>query len=153
SQFCRCHSCESLLFRRHGRGGLRRRQQCDLHKTTSSVGSETGEGIRRPRVRGSPLCPCGPRRHFGQGSAASHAMCGFTALRAPASSRQWSWGLRQTAAPTREVSTPLGSVVVEQDAVHPRAAPPFPPETVTLARPRQMVPNLRLYPVSDIREA
>src|SRR5262249_560389 len=46
-------------------------------------------------------------------------------------------------------------VVIEQAevAIHPRSAPPFPPEAVTLACPRQVVPYLLLYPVADVREA
>src|SRR5712691_8389301 len=47
------------------------------------------------------------------------------------------------------------SVFIEQSevAVQPRFGPPFPPETVTLACPRQVAPNLLLHPVSDVREA
>src|SRR5712691_9494724 len=38
-------------------------------------------------------------------------------------------------------------------SIQPRFAPPLPTETVTLARARQMVPNLLFDPVADIREA
>jgi hypothetical protein len=46
-------------------------------------------------------------------------------------------------------------VIVEQSevAIQPRSAPPLPPEAATLARSRQVVPNLLLYPVADVREA
>jgi len=38
-------------------------------------------------------------------------------------------------------------------AVQPRSAPPLPPETATMARPRQVAPHLLVHPVSDVREA
>src|SRR5712691_2966863 len=38
-------------------------------------------------------------------------------------------------------------------SIQPRFAPPLPTETVTLARARQMVPNLLFDPVADVREA
>src|SRR5229473_8384092 len=38
-------------------------------------------------------------------------------------------------------------------AVQPRGAAPLPPETVTLAGPHQMVPNLLFDPVANVREA
>jgi len=43
------------------------------------------------------------------------------------------------------------SVRIEQSerAIEPRVAPPLPTETVTLARARQMVPNLLFDPIAD----
>src|SRR5712691_5437985 len=37
-------------------------------------------------------------------------------------------------------------------SIQPRFAPPLPAETVTLARTRQMVPNLLVDPVANVRE-
>ena len=47
------------------------------------------------------------------------------------------------------------AVLVEESerAVQPSATPPLPPETVTLARPSQVVQNLLFDPVANIREA
>ena len=47
------------------------------------------------------------------------------------------------------------AVLVEQPqrAVQPITTPPLPPEIVTLACPGQVVPNLFLHPVADVREA
>ena len=117
------------------------------------VGSGTGAVIRRQllgRVRGFPL-----RARVEVAvipspiPAASHAACGFAALRAPAPLRVKSYeALRLAAvASQRSVGHP---VVVEQPqvAVQPRSVPPFPAEAVTLARTRQVAPNLLLDPVS-----
>src|SRR5437899_3922489 len=50
----------------------------------------------------------------------------------------------------------MGDPVLMEEAersIQPRVAPPLPAESVTLARARQMVPNLLVDPVSNVREA
>ena len=58
----------------------------------------------------------------------------------------------EATASRRSVGNP---VVMEQPelAIQPCSAPSFPSEAVTLACTRQVVPNLLLHPVSDVREA
>jgi hypothetical protein len=47
------------------------------------------------------------------------------------------------------------AVLVEEPerAIQPLLAPPLPSEALALSGPRQVAPNLLLYPVADIREA
>src|SRR2546426_6849395 len=50
----------------------------------------------------------------------------------------------------------MGNAVLREEAelpIQPCFSPPLPAETVTLAGPHQMVPNLLLDPVSNVREA
>src|SRR5712691_3810367 len=50
----------------------------------------------------------------------------------------------------------VGNAVLREEAerpIEPCLGPPLPAETVTLAGPHQMVPNLLLDPVSNVREA
>src|SRR5438445_10622140 len=50
----------------------------------------------------------------------------------------------------------VGDAVLREEAerpIEPCLGPPLPAETVTLARARQMVPNLLVDPVSNVREA
>src|ERR1700674_4568478 len=50
----------------------------------------------------------------------------------------------------------MGNAVLREEAerpIQPRFTPPLPAETVTLAGPHQMVPNLLFDPVADVREA
>src|SRR6516164_7809691 len=58
----------------------------------------------------------------------------------------------EATASRRSVGNP---VVMEQPelAIQPCSAPSFPSEAVTLACTRQVVPNLLLHPVADVREA
>src|SRR5262249_1933476 len=53
------------------------------------------------------------------------------------------------------LATSLGDPVAGKEAkgpIQPRSAPPLPAEPVTLARARQVGPNLLFHPVSDVRE-
>ena len=113
----------------------------------SLVGSETGAVVRRQllvRIRSFPLraqveaavTPVSSPRRI----ARSMRICRTT--RSCTGSRQGLWG---RAGWTDCFAWLVGdSVVIEQAevAIHPRSAPPFPSEAVTLARPRQVVPNL-----------
>jgi hypothetical protein len=122
------------------------------------VGSGTGAVIRRQLLgcsRGFPLrARVGAAVIPSPGPATSHAACGFPALRAPAPVRAEGYETVQSeAAAARPV---IGDpVLLEQSEgpIQPRAAPPLPPEAVTLAGPRRVAPNLLRYPVSDVREA
>src|SRR4030095_14750255 len=49
----------------------------------------------------------------------------------------------------------MGNPVARKEAegpIQPRGAPPLPTEPVTLARTRQVGPNLLLHPVANVRE-
>src|SRR5262245_56464856 len=123
-----------------------------------AVGSGTGAVIRRQLLGRSPSFPL--RARVGVAvipfpvPAALHAACGFAALRAPAPLRVKGYGgpSRWTGCSATLVDD---SVVIEQSevAIQPRFAPPLPPETATLACPRQVAPNLLLHPASDARKA
>src|SRR5262249_52357817 len=68
-------------------------------------------------------------------------------------SRQGLWGLADGRGGQGRLVGNAVLVKQSQRAVQPLPIPPLPPETVTLARPSQMVPNLLFHPVADIREA